>query len=82
MINYIHGGLVDEKYNSKWKRQRILRAISVREQVSSFQLGLPSGGMRPIDGEITFPLVDPNWALQSHEDALILTLGINDFNVR
>ena len=31
---------------------------------------------------MTFPLVDPNWVLQHHEDALILTLGINDFDLR
>ena len=24
IINYIHGRLVDEKYNSKWKKQRLL----------------------------------------------------------
>ena len=38
--------------------------------------------MRPIAGVITFPPVDPNRVLQPHEDALILTLGINDFDVR
>ena len=38
--------------------------------------------MHPIDGVITFPLVDPNWVLQPQQDALILTLGISDFDVR
>ena len=82
MINYIHGGLVDEKYNSKWKRQRLLQVASAREQVSSLQTDLPNRGICPIDGIMTFPLVDPNWVLQHHEDALILTLGINDFDLR
>nr|CAN61613.1 hypothetical protein VITISV_030311 [Vitis vinifera] len=68
IINYIYGAPVDEKYNSKRKRK------------ISIQLGLPPGGMRPIDGVITFPPVDPNRVLQPHEDALILTLGINDFD--
>ncbi|KAL6349878.1 hypothetical protein AAG906_001765 [Vitis piasezkii] len=72
VIKYIHGWPVDEKYNSKRKRQMLLRAASIREQVS----------MRPIDRVITIHLVDPNQVLQSHEDALILTLGINDFDVR
>ena len=35
-----------------------------------------------IDGIITFPPMVPNRVLQPHQDALILTLGINDFDVR
>lgn len=35
IISYIHGGPIDEKYNPKWKRQRLLRVESIREQVSS-----------------------------------------------
>ena len=38
--------------------------------------------MRPIDEVITFPLVDPNWVLQPHQDALILILRVDDFDVR
>ena len=37
VINYIHRGPVDERYNSKWKRQRLLRVIFVRKWVSSIQ---------------------------------------------
>ena len=82
IINYIYEGPVDEKYNSKQNRKRLLRATSIREQVSSIQLGFPPRGTRPIDGVITFPPVDPNRVLQPHEDALILTLRISDFDVR
>ena len=82
IINYINGESIDEKYNSKRKRQRLLRVVSVREYVSFIQPGLPDGGTRPIDGVITFSLMDPNRVLQPHENALILTLGINDFDVR
>ena len=82
VINYIHGGPIDEKYNSKRKRQRLLWAASIREQVKSVQPGLPQGGTLPIDGVITFPSVDPNRVLQPHEDALILTLGIKKYDVR
>ena len=60
----------------------LLRATSVRELVNSFQPGLDDGGIRPIDGVITFPPVNPNRVLQPHQDTLILTLGISDFNVR
>ena len=54
----------------------------MREQVSSLRIGLPHRGTCPIDGVITFPPLDPNRVLQPHEDALILNLGINDFDVR
>ena len=39
-------------------------------------------GPRPIDGTIIFPPVDPTRILQSHHDALILSLEIGDFDVR
>nr|CAN71008.1 hypothetical protein VITISV_025165 [Vitis vinifera] len=82
IIDYIHEGLINEKYNSKRKRQRLFRDASVREQVNTVQSGLPQGDTRPIDGVITFPSVDLNLVLQPHEDALILTLGINEYDVR
>ena len=82
VINYIHGGPLDEEYRSKRKRQRLFRAASVREQVSSIRPGLTIGSTYPIDGVITFPLVDLNRILQPHRDALIFTLGISDFDVR
>lgn len=82
VINHIHGGPLNEEYNSKRKRQRLLRASSVRERVSSIRLRLASGSAHPIDGAIFFPLVDPIRILQPHRDALILTLGIGDFDVR
>lgn len=81
IINYIHRGPVNEKYNSKWKRQRLLYAISIRKRISSIQHNLPHGSIRPIDDTITFPLVDANRVLQPHEDALILILGISGFDV-
>ncbi|RVX19369.1 hypothetical protein CK203_008851 [Vitis vinifera] len=68
--------------HSKRKRQRLLRAATVREHVSSIQPGLASGGIHPIDGTIVFPAVDPARVLQPHRDALILTLGVGDFDVK
>ena len=35
-----------------------------------------------MDGTITFPSINANRVLQSHEDVLILTLGISKFDVR
>ena len=82
IINYIHGGLVDEKYNSKRKRQRFLRADSIRERVSSIQHNFLEGSICPVDGIVTFPPVNACQVLQPHKDALILTLGISEFDIR
>ena len=82
IINYIHGGPLDEKYNSKRKRQRLLRAASVRECINSIWPGITSENARPIDGTIIFPPVDPTRILQPHHDVLILSLGMGDFDVR
>lgn len=82
VINYIHRGPLDDEYNSKRKRQRLLRAATVRDQVNSVRPGLVEGSVHPIDGTIVFPLIDPARILQPHCDALILTLGIGDFDVK
>ena len=54
----------------------------VREHISSIQPGLANGGIHPIDGTIVFPTVDPVRVLQPHRDALILALGVGDFDVK
>ncbi|KAL6338705.1 hypothetical protein AAG906_023854 [Vitis piasezkii] len=82
IINYIHGGPVDKKYNSKRKRQRFLRADSIRERVSSIQHNFLERSIRPVDGIVTFPPVNACRVLQPHEDTLILTLGISGFDIR
>ena len=55
VINYIHGEPLDEEYDSKRKRQRLLRAASVRERVNSIWPVLTGGSVHPIDGTIIFP---------------------------
>lgn len=60
----------------------MLRAAFVREHVSSIRPDLASGSAYPIDGAIVFSPIDPAQVLQPHHDALILTLGIGDFDVR
>ncbi|WKA08968.1 hypothetical protein VitviT2T_026648 [Vitis vinifera] len=82
VINYITGGPSDEEYDSRRKRQKLLRAASMRERIISIRPGLTGGGPRPIDGTIIFPPVDPTRTLQPHRDALILSLEIGDFDVR
>ncbi|RVW75026.1 hypothetical protein CK203_053656 [Vitis vinifera] len=64
------------------KRQKLLRAASIRERINSIRPGLTGEGPRPIDGTIIFPPVDPTRTLQPHRDALILSLEIGDFDVR
>ena len=82
VISYINGGPSDEEYDSRRKRQKLLRAASTRERINSIRPGLTGGGPRPIDGTIIFPPVDPTRTLQPHRDALILSLEIGDFDVR
>ena len=73
---------MDDEYSSKRKRQRLLRAATVREHVSSIKPRLASGSIYPIDGTIVFPSVDPARVLHPHRDALILMLGVGDFDVK
>lgn len=82
MINYIHGGPIDKEYNSKRKRQRLFQVAFVPKHISSIRPGLVGRSAHPIDGVIIFHPVDSNRILQPHRDALILTLGISDFDVR
>ena len=88
IINYIHKGPANEKYSSKRTRQRLLHAASVRERISFIQHNLPKGSTRHVDGTITFfpfppsPPINAIKVLHSHEDAMVLTLGISEFDVR
>nr|CAN78906.1 hypothetical protein VITISV_006738 [Vitis vinifera] len=81
-INYINGDPSDEEYDSKRKRQKLLRAASVRERVNSIRPGITGRDPYPIDRTIIFPPADPTRILQPHRDALILSLEIGDFDVR
>ncbi|XP_034680117.1 uncharacterized protein LOC117910172 [Vitis riparia] len=82
VINYINGGPSDEELNSKRKRQRLIREAMVHESINSIRPGITEGSLNPIDGTITFPPVDPMRILRPHRDALILSLGIDKFDVR
>ena len=73
---------MDDEYSSKRKRQRLLRAATVREHVSFIRPGLASGSIHSIDGTIVFPAIDPTQVLQPHRDALILTVRVGDYDVK
>ncbi|XP_034704037.1 uncharacterized protein LOC117928230 [Vitis riparia] len=47
IINYIHRGPLDDEYNSQRKRQRLLRAATIREHISSIRPGLANGSIHP-----------------------------------
>ncbi|RVW65723.1 hypothetical protein CK203_057696 [Vitis vinifera] len=47
IINYIHGGSLDKEYDSKRKRQRLLRAASIHERVNSIRPRIAGGGPAP-----------------------------------
>lgn len=82
VIDYIHGGLVDDRHSSKWQRRRLLNTAFVRERVNSVQHNFSKGSVCLIDDIVTFLLVGANRVLQPHEDALILILGVGGFDMR
>ena len=47
VINYINGGQSDEEYDSKRKRQKLLRAASMRERVNIIRPGMTEGALAP-----------------------------------
>ncbi|RVW46033.1 hypothetical protein CK203_068688 [Vitis vinifera] len=56
------GAHTDEEYDSRRKRQKLLRAASIRERINSIRPGLTGESPRPIDGTIIFPpVVQPIW---------------------
>ncbi|RVW50251.1 hypothetical protein CK203_110212 [Vitis vinifera] len=81
-LQYLVERLIKAGHLKQRKRQKLLRAASIRERINSIQSGLTEEGPRPIDGTIIFPPVDPTRTLQPHRDALILSLEIGDFDVR
>ena len=80
-INFVLGGPVDDQYQSKKQRRRMLRAASVRARVNTINTSESSTLVQLIDGPISFSPVNPTRVITPHYDALILTLCINNFDV-
>ena len=80
-INYILGGLSDDQYQSKCQQKKLLRAVTIKARVNAIHTGGSREETKPIDGPISFPLVNPNKVIVPHYDALILTLCISGFDV-
>ncbi|RVW81426.1 hypothetical protein CK203_035227 [Vitis vinifera] len=51
VINYINGGPSDEEYDSRRKRQKLLRAASIRERINSIRPGLTGRALAPLMGQ-------------------------------
>ena len=60
IINHIDGGPFDEEYDSKRKRQRLLRAASVSERVNSIRPVITGGGGSPHTWDNHFPTSRPH----------------------
>ena len=80
-INYILGGPVEDQYQSKNQKKRLLRVATVWARVSTIHIPDSSGPIRPIDDLISFPLINLSRVITPHHDALLLTLCINNFHM-
>ena len=59
----------------------MLRAASVRARVNTVRAQENITIVQPVDGPISFPPINPARVITPHYDALVLTIGINNFNV-
>ena len=80
-INYILGGPIDDQYQSKRQRRKLLRAATVRARVNTISTPGNIIAIQPVDGPISFPPIDSSRVITPHHDALVLTLCINNFDV-
>ena len=79
--NFVMGGPIDDQYQSKRQRRKMLRVASIKARISTISTLESSTIIQPIDGPISFPPINPTLVITPHYDALILTLCINNFNV-
>ena len=80
-INYILRGPSNDQYQSKHQQKKILRATTVKAMINAIQKEGSHEETKPIDGLISFPLVNSNRIIVLHYDALVLTLCIDGFDV-
>ena len=80
-INYILGGPLDDKCQSKFQQKKLLRASTVKAQVNTVHISDSWDETKPIDDPISFPPVSTNRVIVPYYDALVLTLCINSFDV-
>ena len=59
----------------------MLRVASIRVKINTINTPESSTTLQPIDGLVSFPPIDLTRIITPHYDALVLTLGINNFDV-
>ena len=59
----------------------MLRAASIRVKINTINTPESRTTLQPINGLVSFPPIDPTRIITPHYDALVLTLGINNFDV-
>ena len=59
-INYILGGPIDNQYQSKRQKRRLLRAATTWARVNTIHAPDNSKAIQPIDDPISFPPVNPS----------------------
>ena len=79
--SYILRGPLDDQYQSKRQQKKLLRAATIKARVNAIHSEGKHEETKPIDGPISFPLVNLNRIIVPHYDALVLTLCINGFDV-
>ena len=67
--------------NRSANKKKLLRAATIKAQVNTVHGGGSWEETKPIDGPISFPLVNPNRVIVPHYDALVLTICISGFDV-
>ena len=80
-INFILGGPIDDQYQSKRWRRKMLREASVRARINTISTPKSGATIHSIVGPISFPPINPTRVITPHYDALVLTLCINNFDV-
>ena len=80
-INFVMGGPINDQYQSKRQRIKMLHSSSVKARVSTISTQESSTAIQSIDDLISFPPINPTRVITPHYDALILTLCINNFDV-
>ena len=80
-INFILGGPADSQYQSKKQRRKMLHTASARASVNTVSTQENIITVQPVEGPISFPPINPTRVITPHYDALVLTVGINSFDV-
>ena len=80
-INYILGGLADDQYQSKRQRKNLLQVATFRARANTISTPNNSRSIQSVDDLISFPPINPSKVITPHQDALVLTLCINNFDV-